>query len=110
MTLQDIHPVLITRDASATIERTLRCLEVFPHVVVYDNGSSDRTLEICKRFPNVKITTGEFFGFGSTKHYATTLADGDWVLSIDADEYLSDELLEKLRTLDLSDPTVAYAF
>jgi glycosyltransferase involved in cell wall biosynthesis len=109
MSLQDIHPVLITRDAAMTIERALKSLEPFPQVIVYDNGSSDRTLEICERFPNVKVTTGEFFGFGSTKNHAVRLAEGDWVLSIDADEYLSAELLDSLRAIDLGDPTVAYA-
>ena len=109
MSLADIHPVLITRDAAITIERALRSLESFSEVVVYDNGSRDRTLELCRRFPNTKVTTGEFFGFGPTKNHAMTLASGDWVLSIDADEYLSPALLDNLRRLDFGDPTVAYA-
>jgi glycosyltransferase involved in cell wall biosynthesis len=109
MGVEDIHPVLITRDAAGTIERALKSLAPFPEVIVYDNGSGDATLELCRRFPNTKVATGEFFGFGPTKNHAMSLAAGDWILSIDADEYLSPELLDYLPALDLSDPAVAYA-
>ena len=109
MSLDRIHPVLITRDAAATIERTLSSLSAFPDVLVYDNGSTDATLDICRRHSNVRIETGEFFGFGRTKAHAVSLARGDWVFSIDADEYLSPELLESLAAANLEDPRVAYA-
>lgn len=109
MSTQQICPVLITRDAATTIERTLTTLREFPEVIVYDNGSTDGTVELCKRFENAKVVVGEFFGFGRTKNHAVSLARGDWVLSIDADEYVSEELLTQLRALDLADPAVAYA-
>lgn len=108
MSLQQIYPVLITRNAGATIGRTLESLRNFPEVVVYDNGSDDETHAICARFNNVKVHTGKFLGFGPTKAHAVSLASGDWVLSIDADEYVSQALLQTLRELDLSDERVAY--
>jgi glycosyltransferase involved in cell wall biosynthesis len=109
MGTDDIYPVLITRDAAATIERTLESLATFPEVIVYDNGSSDDTLERCRRFANVKVVTGEFFGYGKTKNHAVSLARGDWVLSIDADEYVGEALLAELEKLRLDDASVAYA-
>jgi len=109
MSIDEIYPVLITRNAAAKIERTLRSLAGFPEVIVYDNGSTDETVERCRQFPNVKVVTGQFFGYGPTKNHAMSLARGDWVLSIDADEYLSRALLEELRTISLDDPSVAYA-
>jgi glycosyltransferase involved in cell wall biosynthesis len=109
MSLQDIHPVLITRDAAATIERTLESLSAFGEVVVYDNGSTDETLKLCARHANVKVATGPFLGFGPSKNHAASLANGDWILSIDADEYVGDDLLETLRRLDLGDGHIAYA-
>jgi glycosyltransferase involved in cell wall biosynthesis len=108
MSTAEIYPVLITRDAASTIEHTLRSLATFPEVIVYDNGSTDDTVERCRRFPNVKVVQGEFFGYGPTKNHAVSLARGDWVLSIDADEYLSEALLTELRELKLDDPSVAY--
>lgn len=109
MSTDEIYPVLITRDAAATIERTLHSLAAFPEVIVYDNGSTDDTVERCRQFPNVKVMTGGFFGYGRTKNHAIGLARGDWVLPVDADEYLSKALLEELQTIRLDDPSVAYA-
>ena len=97
MSTRDIYPVLITRDAAATIERTLESLAAFPEVVVYDNGSTDDTIERCRRFANVRVVTGEFFGYGKTKNHAVSLARGDWVLSIDADEYVGKTIAMKYR-------------
>jgi glycosyltransferase involved in cell wall biosynthesis len=108
MSTRDIYPVLITRDAAATIERTLESLAGFPEVVVYDNGSTDATIERCRRFANVRVETGDFFGYGKTKNHVVSLARGDWVLSIDADEYVGEALLAELENLRLDDPSVAY--
>jgi glycosyltransferase involved in cell wall biosynthesis len=102
MSLSDIHPVIIARDASATIRATLESLAEFPEVVVYDNGSTDGTPAICAGFANVRVVHGEFVGFGPTKNRAASAASGDWILSIDADERVSSHLLDGLRTLDLS--------
>lgn len=78
-------------------------------VVVYDNGSTDRTQEIASRFSNVRLHTGPFLGFGPTKNRAAELANYPWVFSIDSDEALSAELADSLRRTDLSQPTVVYA-
>lgn len=108
MSLRDIHPVLITRNAAATIDRALASLREFPAVVVYDNGSTDDTIERCHRYPNVRVETGEFFGFGPTYNHAAGLAGGDWVLSVHADEELSAELVRSMDALVLDDPMTAF--
>lgn len=108
MSLRDICPVLITRDAAGTIETALTSLEDFPRVVIYDNGSTDDTIELCRRFPNTRVETGEFFGFGPTYNHAADLADSDWVLSVHADEKLSEELVASLAAAGLDDPLIAY--
>jgi len=108
MSLAAIHPVIIVRDAGATIGTALASLESFPEVVVFDNGSSDATQQICAGFGNVKLIQGSFSGFGPTKNHAASLASGDWILSIDADEYLSDELVRSLDLADLADARRAY--
>jgi glycosyltransferase involved in cell wall biosynthesis len=108
MSLADLHPVIITRDAAATIERTLESLARFPEVVVFDNGSRDETKSKCAAFANVKLIEGEFAGFGPTKNRAASFASGDWIVSLDADEYLSEELLHALERADLSDHGTVY--
>jgi glycosyltransferase involved in cell wall biosynthesis len=107
--IEQLHPVVIARDAAGTIATTLASLRAFPEVVVYDNGSTDETVAICARFANVRVERGPFYGFGPTKNHAASLAAGPWILSIDADERVDAELLEQLGRLDLSETRRAYA-
>jgi len=104
-----ISVVIIVKNAEQTLRSTLVSLEGMPEVVIYDNGSEDRTLEIAGAFSNVVIHTGDFFGFGPTKNHAAALATNDWVLSLDADEALTSELMTNILSLDLTDQQVIYA-
>ncbi len=104
-----VSAVIIVRNAAQTLGVTLASLQELPEVVVFDNGSEDRTLEIAGSFANVAIHRGEFQGFGPTKNHAATLARNDWVLSIDADEAVSAELMANILSLDLQDPRVVYS-
>lgn len=103
-----ISAVIISRDAEQTIGATLESLAGFAEVVVYDNGSQDRTIEVARRFANVCVHEGEFLGFGPTKNRAADLAANDWILSIDSDERVSAELFDSVTSADLSDDKVAY--
>jgi len=103
-----ISAVIISKNAEATIAATLQSLRHFAEVVVYDNGSQDRTMEIARRFPNVSLHQGDFFGFGPTKNHAADLARHDWIFSIDSDERISPELLDSIANADLSNPSIGY--
>jgi glycosyltransferase involved in cell wall biosynthesis len=104
-----ISAVIISRNAEETIAATLDSLKDFPEVIVYDNGSTDRTVEIARGYTNVSLHEGDFFGFGPTKNHAASLASNDWVFSIDSDERISDELFASIAAADLSIDTVAYS-
>lgn len=108
MPLQDIAAAIITKNAGRTLAATLDSLRPLPEVVVYDNGSTDATLEIARQYPNVRLSTGEFFGFGKTFNHAADLATRDWVFTIDADETISNELMQEIDSVDLGDPQLAY--
>ena len=101
--MKGISAVLITKNAEATISLTLNSLKEFSEVIVLDTGSDDRTLEICKRFGNVEVYETGFAGFGNAKNKAAELTKNDWILSIDADEVISNELISSLKkeTLEL---------
>ncbi|SDN94900.1 Glycosyl transferase family 2 [Halomonas shengliensis] len=105
--LSELSAVIITRNAAGTLARTLDSLEALGEVVVYDNGSTDETLDIARRYANVSLHQGEFFGFGPTKRHAVSLARHDWILSLDADEAPTIRWLESLAGwLLTADPDV----
>jgi len=72
-----------------------RCLEsvkdIADEIIVVDSFSSDSTEEICKKF-NVRFIKHAFEGYVEQKNLAMGLASNNWILSLDADEALSDEL------------------
>jgi len=104
-----ISAVLISRDAEQNIADTLGALADFSEVVLYDNGSEDRTVEIARAFPNVVVHQGEFLGFGPTKNHAAGLANNDWVLSVDCDETVTPELIRSIRAIDLENENIVYS-
>jgi glycosyltransferase involved in cell wall biosynthesis len=108
MPLSRISAVLMVRDAEPTLVATLDSLKGFGEVLVFDNGSKDRTLEIAGRYPNVRIHKGEFSGFGPTRNKAASLASNDWVFSIDADEVPDQTLLTALDAVVLDRPELSY--
>lgn len=99
---------ILTKNSAATLLETLQSLTSFAEVIVFDTGSTDATLEIAARFPNVMIHKGILKGFGPTHNEAAALSSYDWILSIDSDEVLSPNLIQEIHALSL-DPTCVYS-
>jgi len=89
----------------------LRCLNsvkpVAGEIVVVDSMSTDRTAEICRSF-GCKVFQRVFDGFGSQKQFAVDQASNNWILSIDADEILSEELQKEITLLFLPESGIRY--
>lgn len=87
-----VSACLIVRDEEATLARCLTSLlGAVEEIVVVDTGSQDGTIEIARKHGAV---VGHFAwqdDFAAARNAALDLARGDWVLSIDADEWLADE-------------------
>jgi len=81
---------LIVKNESANLDRCLKSLHKAVHeIVVVDTGSTDDTVEIAKKH-KAKIGQFEWIDdFAAARNHALTLATGDWILWIDADEELS---------------------
>jgi len=103
--IECVSAVIIVKNGEATIEETLASLHAFKEVILYDNGSDDKTLEIASQYENVKVVEGEFLGFGPTKQAAVNAASNDWILSLDADEMASKELTGYLLNWDSGQDT-----
>jgi len=92
--------VIITLNAEETIKLVLEALQAIDEVVVYDTGSTDGTLDLARSFANTIAFEGQFIGFGPTKNAAIQCARNDWILSLDADEIPSVNLLANISCLD----------
>jgi glycosyltransferase involved in cell wall biosynthesis len=100
--------VIVCRNEEAIIGKTLQALQSFaPDVVVYDNGSTDNTIEIVKSFP-VNLVQGAWEGFGKTKNKANACAKHDWILSLDADEIPDEELKQFISGLNNPDERTVF--
>jgi len=106
-----ISAVIITFNEERNIERCLKSLnQVADEIIVIDSFSEDNTAEICKRFP-VKFILKEWMGYSAAKNFGNNIANNDYILSIDADEALSDELKKHIMELKKTDNLLdAYRF
>lgn len=84
--------IIITKNEEVRIETCLRSIvNISDEIIVVDSGSTDGTLDICRRYTN-KITITDWPGYGKQKQRALNQASCDWVLSIDSDEALDAEM------------------
>lgn len=97
--MANLSVVIITLNEEKNIARCLRSLEgLSDDIVVVDSGSDDLTESICKSF-GVRFYHHEWMGYADTKNYANSLAKYPLILSLDADEALSDELRVSIRSV-----------
>ncbi|MBM3415889.1 MAG: glycosyltransferase family 2 protein [Bacteroidetes bacterium] len=106
-----MHPlsvVIVCKNEADVIGSTLQSLQgLSDDIVIYDNGSTDGTQELVRRF-GVRLYEGSWEGFGKTKGKALTLARHDWVLFLDADEAVDEELKKTLQQWEPESKTVVY--
>jgi glycosyltransferase involved in cell wall biosynthesis len=106
--LDDITPLIITYNEAPNIRRTLNKLAWARRIVVIDSGSTDETLEIVRSYPQVDFLSHPFVDFASQCNFGLTQVISPWVLSLDADYELSEELVRELHTLAPFDRTAGY--
>lgn len=88
--------VIITLDEERNLERCLRSATWADEIVVVDAGSSDRTVEIARRH-GARVIAQPWLGYAEQKNLGLEQATHDWILSLDADEWLTDEGAEEIR-------------
>ncbi|MBC8166933.1 MAG: glycosyltransferase family 2 protein [Bryobacteraceae bacterium] len=86
-----ITAAIITYNEERNIARAMESLRCCDEIVVVDSGSSDRTAEIAGNL-GARVIECEWGGFARQKNFAADRASNDWILSIDADEALSEAL------------------
>ncbi|RWL48136.1 MAG: glycosyltransferase family 2 protein [Mesorhizobium sp.] len=95
--------IVITLNEEACIERCLRSVGFADEIVVVDSGSTDRTREIAGAMGAEVHVTEDWPGFGVQKGRALAAVTGDWVLSLDADEWVDASLATEIKKA-IADP------
>ncbi|HEX5397663.1 MAG TPA: glycosyltransferase family 2 protein [Verrucomicrobiae bacterium] len=107
MTLQEqITPLILTYNEAPNIRRMLEKLAWAREIVVLDSFSTDETLEIARSFPQVQAVQRPFDSFARQCNFGLSQIRTEWVLSLDADYVISDELNHELAHL-VSNPEIA---
>lgn len=109
--MQKLSVAIITLNEERNIGQCLCALRgIADEIVVIDSFSKDRTEEICTQY-GVKFIKNEFAGFGSQKNIALSHCTNKYVLSLDADEVLSEELKQSILNFKHDEnPKDAYSF
>src|SRR5215471_842160 len=106
--LDSITPLLITFNEAPNIQRVLEKLSWARRIVVIDSGSTDGTLDIMAQYPQVEIVHRPFDSFAEQCNFGLAQIKSEWVLSLDADYELSDDLVRELHQLQQADSVAGY--
>lgn len=107
--LQDITPIILTYNEAPNIQRTLSALQWARRIVVVDSYSDDATHAICAQFEHVDFIQREFEQHAEQWNFAIkqNITSG-WILALDADHVISEELIEELTHLKPKSETNGY--
>jgi len=104
-----ISVVIICRNAESTISKAIETsLALTDDVVLVDSGSTDNTVKLVQQ-TKAKLVQSAWLGYGATKNLGNDHAANDWILSLDADEYIDEDFIQSLSALDLADDKIIYS-
>jgi glycosyltransferase involved in cell wall biosynthesis len=88
---------IICQNEERIIERTLvQARKLADELIIVDSGSTDSTLAIASKYAD-RVEHQDWLGYSGQKNFALGLCTQDWVLSVDADEVLTDALIAEIR-------------
>ncbi len=98
-----ISAAIITYNEELNIARAIESLRCCDEIVVIDSGSNDRTIELAQNH-GARVVETHWRGYAAQKNFASEVCENDWVLSIDADEALSEALEGEIWQLKKNGP------
>ena len=108
--MNKITGTIITLNAEKYIERAIKSLQsICDEVIVLDSESTDLTRDIAMK-SGAKVFIQSFLGDGAQKKEASKFSKNNWIFSMDADEYLANDLVEFIKTINLSSDYDSYSF
>ncbi len=97
--LEEVTPLILTLNESPNIDRTLEHLTWAKRIIVIDSYSTDKTLDILQSYAQVQIFQREFDTHANQWNYGLQQVKTEWVLSLDADYIVTDELIAEIDAL-----------
>jgi len=98
-----ITATIITLDEERNIQRAIESLRCADEILIVDSGSVDRTVELAEKL-GVRVIEAGWRGYSGQKNWAAEQASHDWILSLDADEALSEALEAEIWNLKKNGP------
>ena len=108
--MASLSVIVITKNEAHNIQACLESVLFADQLLVLDSGSTDGTAEQARQMGAEVSQSLDWSGFGIQKNRVLALANGDWVLSIDADERLSPELQAEIKSALINPKFDVYAF
>ena len=106
--MDDLTGLILTFNEEANIGRTLDRLTWLKRIVVVDSFSTDSTLDILRRYPQVRVYQRAFDTFARQCNYGLSVITSAWVLSLDADYVLTQELAAEIKATPPDGPFCGY--
>ena len=98
-----ITATIITLDEERNIARAIESLRCCDEILILDSGSTDRTVELATNL-GVRVIEADWRGYAGQKNWAAEQATHEWILSLDADEALSEALEAEILNLKKTGP------
>lgn len=99
--------ILIVKNEAKNIQRCLESVKWADEIIVVDSGSTDNTVELAQAYTQ-QVYRIDWEGYGIQKQNALQKATGNWVLNIDADEEVTDDLKQQIQEAITSQEYQAY--
>ncbi len=107
MKAADVTPFILAYNEEPNIARCLESVKWAAQILVLDSGSTDRTAEIVARYPQARLVVRPFDCHANQGNYGLSLINTRWVLSLDSDYILSDDLQREIQQGEF-DPGAIY--
>ncbi len=108
MNLAIITPLILAYNEEENIDRCLEALAWATQIIVVDSFSTDRTLEICARFPKVRVIQRAFDTAAQQGNFGLEHVTTEWVLSMDSDYISTDAVVAEISAMDPSSSINGY--
>ncbi len=108
--MNKLSAIIITLNEERNIERCLKSLQaVADEIIIVDSNSTDNTINICNKY-KTKVIQQKWLGYSEQKNLGNNIAENDIILSVDADEALSEVLTQSILQLKKDGFSGAYKF